>query len=162
MTVRKSTKSIKSNNAAAAEATIKRETEMPGSAAQSSSEALHEALGSTLFGGMLPSRKTVIISLVLNLAVCTLGIVASLYLANWLALVAMTLGIGEFISLVVWCFVYMLGVMASIYAGACAARYVVSGKAADHMEAAGRWLRGKFTSASTAIKQSMAAERVVH
>lgn len=158
MTARKNT--TRRDNTKAVDATIKREDAKVGAKAEHvSPDALNEALGKTLFGSLLPSRKTVIISLVLNLAVCAIGIVASLYLANWLALVAMTLGMGEFISLVLWCFVYMIGVVASIYAGSVAARWVVTGQAATQMEAAGSWLKSKFTSTSTAIKQRVAAMR---
>ncbi len=156
MTARKT--STRRDNTKAADTAIKRE-DIGASAEHISPEAMHEALGQSLFGGALPSRKRVIISIVANLAVCALGIVSALYLANWLAMVAMTLGIGAFISTVIWCFVYMIGVVASIYAGAVAARYVASGQAATHMEAAGRWIKSKFTSTSTALKQRVAAVR---
>lgn len=171
MTARKSTQSTRRDNSKAADATIKREAEKPSAARKAT---VHEATEPNAFfspefmdamglSGIeftrIPTTKTVIISIVMQLATIAVGITAAGYIAAYLAVGAMVLGAGLFISLCLYYFTLLIGCLAAVYAGAKVGRWIITGQAADHMEAAGGWIKRKFTSASSAVKQRMSWER---
>ena len=171
MTARKSTQSTRRDNTKAAEATIKRETEKPSAARKATvhEAPAQESIFSSEFMSMMgmngmqftriPTPKTVIISIIAQLAVIAVGATAAGYIAAYLAVGAAMLGAGMFIAISLYYFALLIGCLAAVYAGAKVGQWIVTGRAADHMEAAGGWVKRKFSSASSAIKQRMSWER---
>ena len=92
-------------------------------------------------------------SLVSSLATVAVGIVAGAHVANALAVFAYTLGIGAFLSAVVYVMAYLLATIASMYAAGRVAEYISRGTIATDIKRLGSWAAEKLSGASTYAKE---------
>lgn len=124
--------------------------------AQMAFDIYSQSLGAQ--GVQIKSIRHGIAAVVVSLAVLSLGIVVGSWVAGLIATASMALGLHSFFAAIIYVMVYLVSVIASMYAGGLAARYVATGAVVDDLNKLGAWVRSKFETTSSYVKQRMGAE----
>lgn len=157
MTVRKQTKTI---NAAAAEATIKREFTNEERAAlkedleqqlNSDIESLWQRMGFTEY-----SVQTSILKFVARVTLYAVGFVASLYAVSFLSAILVAAGWPLFIVAVLEIVALVLTMIGSWMLSDAVVNYVAAGNVTRDIKRGFSWLKGKAAGSTTFLKERMA------
>lgn len=94
--------------------------------------------------GSFPSGKRMLISFIVNVAICAVGSYAAGCIAGALGVAAMLLSGSTFLAYCVYFIVIIAGIVASMLAGSKVAQYIAFGKVDQDYARAKSWISSKF------------------
>lgn len=117
-----------------------------------------EAMGTT--GVQAGSFKNMIVGFVGSIVTMVLGYTAGMCFANMLASAFFMLTGWAYMSAAIYLIAFFISAVASIYAAGRVAGYLAKGEYAADMASVANWVTGKFSRASTYVKEQMARDSV--